>query len=208
VIPRTDVPRRAAAALVLAFAAVLPLAGCDAVQSLTGASGSTTTTTGTDPGTLPDTSTSAGSSTGASTPAPDLTLPPLDGYRYTEPPKAVSDQLANIDKQFNGVFTATSARGVARGNKPVAAVVRYGVDAGVTGTKEFDEKLLDSMLSGLAGQGAVTKREVLENQPVVSAFPKQGTGIVAWYHENVITIVLGADPAEARGYAQAYLKQA
>lgn len=203
-IPRTDVPRRTAAALLLSAAAVLPLAGCDAVQSLTGGSSSTTTTTS---AAVPDPSaTPSGSPGSSSAPAPDLALPPVDGYQYTNPPKQVSDQLGNVSQQFGGVFTATAARGVTRGGKPVAAVVQYGVSAEVTGTKAFEDKLLDSMLSGLAGQGAVTKKETIEGRPVVSAFPKQGTGIVAWYHQDVITMVLGADPSEARAYAIGYLK--
>lgn len=205
-IPRTDAPaaaprRRTAAALVLAVAAVLPLAGCDVVDSLTGTSSSTTTS-------APDLATTPDATGTSGAPAPVLTLPPVEGYAYTDPPQQVSDQLGNVSKQFGGVFTGTAAKGVTRGGKPVAAVLQYGVDSGVTGTKEFDDKLLDSMLTGLAGQGAVTKREVIGTQAVVTANPKQGTGIVAWFKDNVITMVLGADPAEARQLATLYLKAA
>jgi hypothetical protein len=191
---------------VLLAAAGLPLAGCSAVDSLLGSTSTTTTSSQT----LTETPTTGSPGTGSdsASPAPDLSLPPLNGYTYTDPPQAVSDQLGTVGKQFDGVFTATAAKGVTAGGKPVAAVVRYGVDSGVTGTKEFETKLLDSMLAGLAGQGAATKREVIGDQPVVSAFPKQGTGIVAWYRENVITIVLGADPGQARAYSMAYLAKA
>jgi hypothetical protein len=206
VIPRTDAltapGRRTVAALVLAAAAVLPLAGCDVVDSLTGASSSTTTTS------APDLEPTPAATGTAGAPAPQLTLPPVPGYAYTDPPKQVSDQLAGVGKQYGGVFTGTAAKGVTRGGKPVAAVLQYSVDSGVTGTKEFDDKLLDGMLSGLAGQGAVTKREVIGAQPVVTANPKQGTGIVAWFKDDVITMVLGADPSEARQLATLYLKQA